>query len=326
MEKNLKTLLVTGAAGLIGKKVCEQFSGKYKIIAIDRKNVETEFSGKSGKLITGDISDYSSIQTLCRQHTPDIIIHCAGIAHQSLDRGLNDKLYEKVNFRATEQLALIAVKNNPEVHIIFLSTVSVYGEKLKKKMIDEKSRCQPTSPYAQSKLNAEITLKNMVDKGLIKKLDILRLAPVYSNQWMLNLEKRVFGPKKICYLRFGSGNQAMSVLALSNLIDFIGFRIMKNDKDKFSETFNVCDKSPCTFNEMIVIFKRSLHQPNRIVLKVPLKIVWFVTIILAGIFKNKSGWILSCYDKVSNDLVFDNSRMLEQGFKPQYTITSLLLK
>jgi len=71
-------------------------------------------------------------------------------------------------------------------------------------------------------------------------LIILRLAPVYDRKWSLNLDRRIFTPKKIAYLRFGSGLQKMSALAKSNLIDFIEFLIyrlpklakMKNDKKR----------------------------------------------------------------------------------------------
>ena len=56
-------------------------------------------------------------------------------------------------------------------------------------------------------------------------LILLRLAPVYDCEWSLNLDRRVFAPKKMAYLKFGNGEQRMSALARSNLVDFIDFLI-----------------------------------------------------------------------------------------------------
>ena len=43
-------------------------------------------------------------------------------------------------------------------------------------------------------------------------------------------------------------------------------------------------------------------------------------------FKNQRQWFHSCYDKVASNLVFDNSRMLETGFKPRHTLQSVFFE
>jgi len=71
--------------------------------------------------------------------------------------------------------------------------------------------------------DAEKRLIALCEDRILRNLIILRLAPVYDREWGLNLDRRVFAPKKMAYLKFGSGNQEMSALGRPNLVDFIEF-------------------------------------------------------------------------------------------------------
>jgi len=317
-----KTVMVTGSSGFVGRKVCEQLSSEYKVIAFD-KIISKCGIDENLIQVSGDITNDTIIKRVCVKYRPDIIVHCAGIAHQKISSSLSANVYDLVNHIATKNLSIAATSENPDVHFIFLSSISVYGENHKAQKISEEDLCLPTTSYALSKLNAEKSLIKMFEDNTLKKLDILRLAPVYSSEWSLNLEKRVFGPKKMCYLRFGSGDQKMSVLSTLNLINFIEFRLKRIDGLAFCNIFNVCDEMPCSFNQIIDVFKKSKCQPNRWTVNIPLGIVWLGTKFLGGIIRNKSTWIYSCYDKLANSLVFDNKKMLDAGFKPVHTLETI---
>lgn len=221
-------------------------------------------------------------------------------------------------------MRLGAAESNNKVHFIFLSSISVYGENRKKNAdVNENSPCFPTTAYAQSKLNAEKSLKEFYENGLLMKLDVFRLAPVYDYNWTLNLDKRVLWPKKLFYLKFGSGEQKMSVLSRDNLCDFIRFRMIENNSNRFCDVFNVTDKYPCSFNQIIKIFKHSKVQTGKLSIKIPLSLVWITTRFAGAIFNNKTKWFYSCYDKVTFDLVFNNTKMIDTGFDPIYNIESV---
>ncbi len=174
-------------------------------------------------------------------------------------------------------------------------------------------------------MNAEIGLKNICDRDGEKKIDIFRLAPVYDRTWRLNLEKRVFGPKKLFYLKFGSGEQCMSTLSRQNLVDFIRYRIEQCDGPGYT-VFNVCDEKTCSFNEIIHVFQNSGVQPNKMVVKIPLFFVGCLTRGAGLVFPRKAGWINSFYNKLANSLVFDNKRMLAPGFCPKQSMASVFGK
>jgi len=375
-------VMLTGAYGFIGSALCRRLAVGNTLIGIDCGG---DFSSPKDFLTKQtDLTDFSEVEQLCKEHTPDVVIHCAGIAHQKIGT-IDSAAYMRVNSEATENLARRASEANPDVSFIFLSSISVYGEdphpggirsavtsefhragitqitRIKQKKtkndagVDEEGECRPSSDYAASKLDAERRLIALFDAGKLDNLTILRLAPVYDREWSLNLDRRVFAPGKLAYLRFGSGMQRMSALGRPNLVDFIEFlvhrfhrfsQIKKNVSRKDAKTLsgegyphvsvvennpsnrcnlrmNVCDAEPYEFNRIIEVFKKSGIHPNRPVILVPLFPVWVATRVAGTFFPGKKSWFHSCYDKLASDLVFDNTRMLETGFVPRHSLETI---
>ena len=337
-------ILITGANGFIGSALCDRMSVNNTIIGVD---IVAKSLNISAKIIweEADISDFNLVAAICERHSPDVVIHCAGIAHQKIGV-VDSNVYMRVNSEATENLAKVAAQYNPAVQFIFLSSVSVYGEgreRIEEEMlitgVNEGKECQPSSDYAMSKLDAEKRLNTLCDKGIIRNLVILRLAPVYNREWSLNLDRRIFAPGKVAYLKFGSGLQRMSALARPNLVDFIEFLIYRfqelsqiestddigddNLHNQCNMRINVCDATPYTFNTIIKVLRRSGIYRWRPVFLVPLFVVWLMTRIAGILFFNKKKWIHSCYNKLASDLVFDNERMVETGFKPRYSLGTI---
>ena len=195
----------TGASGFIGRALCDKLSPDHQVTGIDI----TEQPDTPSKITweQASITDTDSVAAICRKHTPDVIIHCAGIAHQKIG-SVDRETYIEVNSEATENLAMAAVGTNPELLFLFLSTISVYGEdpkgisrkdakaqrRLNDNGVGEDAECNPSSDYAFSKLDAEKRLIALCEKGLLHNLIILRLAPVYDREWSLNLDRRVCAP------------------------------------------------------------------------------------------------------------------------------------
>jgi len=328
-----------------------------------------------------DLTDWDSSAEIFEKYSPDVVVHCAGIAHQKIG-AVDAAAYMRVNSEATEGLAKSAARANPDVCFVFLSSISVYGEgphprgirsdKLNATRCDsvnltrqavtsefhgagitqveydkngcigigEDSECWPSGDYAVSKFDAERRLIDLFDEGVLRDLFILRLAPVYDREWSLNLDRRVFAPGKVAYFRFGSGKQKMSALARPNLVDFIEFisRKKPQNSQEFREQkelvssvqakgmniINVSDSEPYEFNRVIEVFKKSGIRPNRPVISVPLSVVWLATRIAGCLLRNKKEWVYSCYDKLAGDLVFDNGRMLETGFRPRHSLETIM--
>ncbi len=318
-------VLITGAGGFLGSSICCRLSSEMVVIGqyLTRKPVFPE----SVILESFDINDSESVGKIVRKHCPDIVIHCAGIAHQKAGLCPMDT-YMRVNSLATEDLARKVVDVNPDVKFVFLSSVSVYGEHhivSNGNGVNEDSKCYPSGAYAQSKADAEKRLVYLYDKGILKSLDIFRLAPVYDKEWSFNLERRVFAPNRLVYLRFGSGTQRMSALARPNLVEFILYMI--NDigsiRDRNLRIINVSDLQPYMFNQIISVFRDSGVRSGRPVIPLALSPIWVATRLIGFVLFWNRQWWHACYDKLAGDVVFDNSRMLQTGFYPRRSLENI---
>ena len=122
-----RKVLITGANGFIGTSVCSRLAPGNEVIGIDIKGPTDRALNIAGE--QADLTDGYSVTAICEKHSPDVVIHCAGIAHQKIG-AVDSATYMRVNSEATETLAKAAAESNPGVCFIFLSSVSVYGEGL----------------------------------------------------------------------------------------------------------------------------------------------------------------------------------------------------
>jgi nucleoside-diphosphate-sugar epimerase len=118
-------ILITGANGFIGRSLYSRLASGNKVIGVD-------ITGPANGAFNiaweqADLTDQDSVSVICEKNSPDVVIHCAGIAHQKI--GVVDSAtYMRVNSEVTENLAQAAAKYKPNVSFIFFSSVSVYGE------------------------------------------------------------------------------------------------------------------------------------------------------------------------------------------------------
>ena len=154
MKKNYK-ILVTGVAGFIGSKVCEELQRKkYSIIGVDNLS-----SGKKKNIPKNiiffkfDLSNYQNYKKLpkCKY-----ILHLAG--QSSGDISFDNPVADlKKNTQSTLNLIKFGIKSKTK-KIIYASSMSVYGD-LKKKRYDENLEPKPKSCYGISKIASENYLK-----------------------------------------------------------------------------------------------------------------------------------------------------------------------
>jgi nucleoside-diphosphate-sugar epimerase len=118
-------VLVTGARGFIGRALCSRLASDNKVIGVYHK--KRPINPASVVAEKANLTDCDAVAAICKKYSPDVFIHCAGIAHQKIG-AVDLATYMRVNSEATENLARDASKSNPAVCFIFLSSVSVYGE------------------------------------------------------------------------------------------------------------------------------------------------------------------------------------------------------
>ena len=104
-------IIITGANGFIGRALCQNLSQYDNVLGIDIK--KGNFDNKSVKWKIADITDSDIVSDICKKYVSDVVIHCAGIAHQKIG-AVDSATYMRVNTKATETLAKAAVESNPD--------------------------------------------------------------------------------------------------------------------------------------------------------------------------------------------------------------------
>ena len=210
-KKNLK-ILVTGAAGFIGSKICKKLiENRYIVIAVDDLSTGKKKNIPLGvKFLKLDLARKASIKKIPKC---DIIFHLAGQSsgEKSFDSPIVD--LEK-NIISTLNMIEYGIKNKCR-KIIYASSMSVYGEP-SDKSLNEKSQTNPISCYGISKITSEKYIKIFS-----KKLPyiIFRMFNVYgSGQNMRDLRQ---GMVSIYLSQALSGDKIKVKGSLNRRRDFI---------------------------------------------------------------------------------------------------------
>lgn len=173
MSKSKLSILITGANGFVGSRLCRLFTDNgFHVIAGVRKtanlslleSIDVEFR-------YGDVTDPSSLPAMVSG--VDYIIHNAGIV-----KAKKTKTFYEVNEKGALSLIEATIKHNPDIKkILYISSLAAAGPSLDGKPITESDQPHPISEYGKSKLAAEVALLPFLDKIPII---ILRPSGIYG--------------------------------------------------------------------------------------------------------------------------------------------------
>lgn len=152
-KRNRKVACVTGAAGFIGSKLCENLVNRdYKVIAIDNMSIGNIDNLREIKkiieLIDVDIRDVGKLKNIINKS--DIIFHLAAID----DRNYCIKDFElafDVNIKGTANLLSLCSSSQ---RFVYMSSNMVYGE-ADYLPISESHQLSGYDPYAITKISSE---------------------------------------------------------------------------------------------------------------------------------------------------------------------------
>lgn len=127
----MRTILVTGSAGLVGSACASLFKEKgWRVVGVDN-NMRSQLFGTPEQRVDYciDIRSKEGMESLFRQFAFDAIIHAAG--QPSHDWAKNDPLTDfDINARSTLILLELAREYCPNAAIVHVSTDKVYGENM----------------------------------------------------------------------------------------------------------------------------------------------------------------------------------------------------
>ena len=200
---SVKKVLITGTGSYIGESFSSYASNNYPALEVNSIDM------MDGSWRKADFSSY------------DIIYHVAGIAHAdvgNVDDATKEKYY-KVN---TDLAVEVCKKAKAEgvKEFIFMSSMIVYGDSApygKKKVVDKHTIPQPANFYGDSKLQADVAVRDLADDGF--KVIVLRPPMIYGKGSKGNYPTLAKLAKKLPV--FPKIDNKRSMLHIDNLCEFL---------------------------------------------------------------------------------------------------------
>lgn len=154
-----KRILLTGASGTVGLETLEHLvkDTEHQITVFDiktRKSMRALAPFIGGiEIVYGDITDVQTVEKISKNK--DITIHLAAVIPPLADQ--DPELAYRVNVKGTENLVLALEKNSPECYLLFSSSISVYGDRLRDPeiMVDDELRPSAGDQYGETKVLCE---------------------------------------------------------------------------------------------------------------------------------------------------------------------------
>ncbi|MGL5964897.1 MAG: NAD-dependent epimerase/dehydratase family protein [Fusobacteriaceae bacterium] len=236
-----KKLLITGASGFIGSNFIKKYSSEYDIVEVCL--IEK----------TPEELDYKDVDT---------VLHLAALVHQM--KGAPEERYFEVNTELTKRLA-ISSKNGGVKHFVFYSTVAVWGTHGyfdHNKIITLETPLNPTTPYAQSKLEAEKILEDLKDESF--KISILRPPMVYGKDCPGNMKRLEKLVDYLPILPFDNDENLRTIVHVDKLLEETD-RIIKNELEGI---FIPRDEKDVSIKEILEYIFRE-KKKKKILIKIP---------------------------------------------------------
>lgn len=282
----MKTL-ITGSNGFIGSALINRLKLTHTVIAHGSSNYN---SLNSSEYIQLNIETESNWE----EHLKGIntIVHLAAVAHNNhRDRDHINQVNVKGTVNLAKQAAKIGVKR-----FIFISSIGVLGSTTTNTLpFDELSNVACHSPYAQSKLDAEIALLKIAEETGLEVV-IIRPVLVYGKDAPGNFGKLVGLVNKMPLLPFGLSTNKRSFISVDNLVDFV-YRCIEHPKAK-NEVFCICDGNDISTREFTDSIAKGL---NKKLIQVPIPLSIFR---LLGKITGKSRLI----EQLTGDLQVNSSK------------------
>jgi UDP-glucose 4-epimerase len=258
----MKTVLITGVAGFIGRYVARYFSKQgWKVIGTDNSQPENA--------PLANLSAYQRLQlpdpefsNLLQAYKPDALIHCAGRASVALsvvDPAADFHSNTLLTFNLLDALRF----NAPECKFIFLSSAAVYGNPLKLP-IDETHPTLPISPYGFHKLQGEqlcLEFSNIYDIPTASIRIFSAYAPGLRRQVLWDICSKALTQERVVLQ--GTGQESRDFIHALDIAKAL--MVVTTSAPMKGEVYNLASGRESTILELATLVLESLEHRGELV-------------------------------------------------------------
>lgn len=164
------TILVTGAAGLLGSAVVDRLRQR------GTRVVATDVAPSSRDVLALDVTDAPAVDAIVTEKNVTGIVHCGAISGPMVARD-NPRTIVDINIGGTTNL-LEAARTHRMRRLVLCSSLTVYGT-TGNSPVPETTPTAPTSVYAASKVAGEALLNAYAEQHSVDTI-ALRIGTVYG--------------------------------------------------------------------------------------------------------------------------------------------------
>jgi len=306
-------VLVTGAAGFIGHRLCEALAPRGHVRALLRRP-------RNGPW------DDSVINELGSEEIPavalagiDTVFHLAAYAHHTSVRDDED-VYRRVNVDGTRAL-LDAAKAEGVKRFVLMSSVKAMGEG-SRDLVDERTSPKPEGAYGRSKLAAE---RMVLYGGFVPEAVVLRPALVYGPGVKGNLAAMI---SAISAHRFPPIPRVDNRRSMVHVDDVVEAALLAGrSSDAVGETFIVSDGVVYSTRRIYELICAALGRdvPAWMVPRSVLRLAAVAGDVLSGLVRRPAPFSSDAYRKLFGSAYYDASRITRRiGFRPRHDLEKAL--
>ncbi|MGZ5029199.1 MAG: UDP-glucose 4-epimerase family protein [Methylobacter sp.] len=248
-------LFLTGATGFVGSALtADLVSLGYSIVAGVRKPV-VSLPSEVRQQVVGDLSADTDWRTALIGIS--VVVHLAARVHVMNDKSSDPlEAFQQMNVDATLNLARQAAQSGVK-RFVFISSVKVNGEETTGKPFTAFDEPAPLDPYGQSKLEAEIELREL---SHVTGLEVVIIRPplVYGPGVRANFLRLMQFVKMGIPLPLGIIHNRRSMVALDNLIDLL--ITCTHHPAAAGQTFMVSDDNDVSTSELICMIAAAMGK------------------------------------------------------------------
>lgn len=161
-------LLVTGASGLLGDKVCREAAGDDRFLSVLGTFLSNSPAAVPYKTARCDLNDQPQVTALIEQFGPDVVVHCAAMSSPDMCEK-NPVEARRILLDATCFLARYCRKRS--IRLVFVSSDMVFGGT--DAPYREEDPPSPVNLYGRLKADGEAAVLGECSENLVCRLPLL---------------------------------------------------------------------------------------------------------------------------------------------------------